>query len=167
MTHQQFIICVFFNLEYRIVCPSISFDLLWNLLLIKTIRFPLEAKNIIIIFFAMNHGFREKIQTRLQDLWQVDSWHYMVIQHERIIVTLYLVVEYNRAVRFNSLKGQIIFNYISLTTYNALQKQFVDVSQSASKQGSPLCHPLTNLCREKSNFSIFLTVFKLCNIINI
>lgn len=67
MTHQQFIICVFFNLEYRIVCPSISFDLLRNLLLIKTIRFPLEAKNII-IFFAMNHGFREKIQTRLQDL---------------------------------------------------------------------------------------------------
>lgn len=90
----------------------------------------------------------------------------MVIQHERIIVTLYLVVEYNRAVRFNSLKGQIIFNYISLTTYNALQRQFVDVSQSASKQGFPLCHPLTNLCWEKSNFSIFLTVFKLCNIIN-
>ena len=50
MTHQQFIICVFFNLEYRIVCPSISFDLLRNLLLIKTIRFPLEAKNIIIFF---------------------------------------------------------------------------------------------------------------------
>lgn len=164
MTHQQFIICVFFNLEYRIVCPSISFDLRWNLLLIKTIRFPLEAK---ICFFVMNHRFRGKIQTRLQDLWQVDSWHYMVIQHEGIIVTLYWVVEYNRAVRFNSLKGQIIFNYISLTTYNALQRQFVDVSESASKQGSPLCHPLTNLCKEKSNFSIFLTVFKLCNIINI
>lgn len=150
MTHQQFIICVFFNLGYRIVCPSISFDLLWNLLLIKTIRFPLEAKkNIYYFFFTLNHGFREKIQTRLQDLWQVDSWHYMVIQHERIIVTLYLVVEYNRAVRFNSLKGQIIFNYISLTTYNALPRQFVDVSPSASKQGSPLCYPLTNLCREK------------------
>lgn len=76
----------------------------------------------------------------------------MVIQHERIIVTLYLVVEYNRAVRFNSLKGQIIFNYISLTTYNALQRQFVDVSQSASKQGSPLSYPLTNLCRKKVTF---------------
>lgn len=148
MTHQQFIICVFFNLEYRIVCPSISFDLLWNLLLIKTIRFPLEAKkNYFFLPWTIDLG--KKIQTRLQDLWQVDSWHYMVIQHERIIVTLYLVVEYNRAVRFNSLKGQIIFNSISLTTYNALQRQFVDVSQSASKQGSPLCHPLTNLCSEK------------------
>lgn len=154
MTHQQFIICVFFNLEYRIVCPSISFDLLWNLLLIKTIRFPLEAKKIIYlyIFLPWTIDLGGKIQTRLQDLWQVDSWHYMVIQHERIIVTLYLVVEYNRAVRFNSLKGQIIFNYISLTTYNALQRQFVDVSQSASKQGSPLCHPLTNLCRKKVTF---------------
>lgn len=151
MTHQQFIICVFFNLEYQIVCPSISFDLLWNLLLIKTIRFPLEAKNIY-IFLLWTIDLGGKIQTRLQDLWQVDSWHYMVIQHERIIVTLYLVVEYNRAVRFNSLKGQIIFNYISLTTYNALQRQFVDVSQSASKQGSPLWHPLTNLCRKKVTF---------------
>lgn len=127
MTHQQFIICVFFNLEYRIVCPSISFDLLWNLLLIKTIRFPLEAKkNYFFLPWTIDLG--KKIQTRLQDLRQVDSWHYMVIQHERIIVTLYLVVEYNRAVRFNSLKGQIIFNSISLTTYNALQRQFVDVS---------------------------------------
>lgn len=151
MTYQQFIICVFFNLEYQIVCPSISFDLLWNLLLIKTIRFSLETKKLL-LFFAMKHRFRGKIQTRLQDLWQVDSWHYMVIQHERIIVTLYLVVECNRAVRFNSLKGQIIFNYISLTTYNALQKQFVDVSQSTSKQGSPLCYPLTNLFRKKVTF---------------
>lgn len=91
----------------------------------------------------------EKIQARLQDLWQVGLWHYMVIQHERIIVTLYLVLEYNRAVRFNSLKGQIIFNYISLTTYNALQRQFVDVLQNASKHGLPLCYPLTNLCRGK------------------
>lgn len=66
----------------------------------------------------------------------------MVIQHERIIVTLYLVVEYNRAVRFNSLKVQIIFNYISLTTYNALQRQFVDVSQSASKTGLPIMPPI-------------------------
>lgn len=155
MTHQQFIICVFFNLEYRIVCPSISFDLLWNLLLIKTIRFPLEAKNS--FFFPWTIDL-EKFQARLQDLWQVGLWHYMVIQHERIIVTLYLVLEYNRAVRFNSLKGQIIFNYISLTTYNALQRQFVDVSQNASKHGLPLCYPLTNLCRgKKVTFSIFLT----------
>lgn len=146
MTHQQFIICVFFNLEYQIVCPSISFDLLWNLLLIKTIRFPLDAKNS--FFFPWTIDL-EKIQARLQDLWQVGLWHYMVIQHERIIVTLYLVLEYNRAVRFNSLKGQIIFNCISLTTYNALQRQFVDVSQNASKHGLPLCSPLTNLCRGK------------------
>lgn len=167
MTHQRFIICVFFNLEYRNVCPSISFDLLWNLLLIKTISFPLEGEKLL-FFFSGTIDLGRKIQPRLQDLWQVDSWHYMVIRHERTIVTLYLVVEYNRAVRFNSLKGQIIFDYISLTTYNARQRQFVDVPHTSSKQASPLCHPLTNLCRgKKSNFSIFLTVFKLCNKINI
>lgn len=87
----------------------------------------------------------------------------MVIQHERIIVTLHLELEYNRAVRFNSLKGQIIFNYISLTTYNALQRQFVDVLQNAGKHGLPLCYPLTNLCgvgRKKVTFLFFPNCFQ-------
>lgn len=44
MTYQQFIICVFFNLEDRIVCPSISFDFAMKFIVDKNNQISIRSK---------------------------------------------------------------------------------------------------------------------------